>query len=256
MRPQQNQKSFDIQAAEEPLSPLSLCPAIQPFDNMPTSASSHKRQKPVSGDSQTQSDSDDVARIGFFGDSVSYKSTFCRTLEGWAQSEVDDHEPTLISEHEGIVYILSRGMIMYQITEFGGEVFEHCIFRDSRPVFDAIMLNFTATESDDIDRLNELLMKLSICFEGIPVMANQTQCKEQDPSQLDAIRHLNFQSFNQTNAVDPESCREALAKVIHLALENKSMNWKTDLMTFIYLQLLVSMKTWISCRKRDIARDI
>ena len=83
MQPQQNQKLSHIQAAEEPLSPLSLCPAIvEPFENMPTSASSHKRQKPVCGDSQTQSDSDDVARIGLFGDSVSYKSTFCRTLEG------------------------------------------------------------------------------------------------------------------------------------------------------------------------------
>ena len=88
MQPQQNQKLLHIQAAEEPLSRLSLCPAIvEPFvENMPTSASSH--------DSQTQSD---VVWIILLGDTMSLKTTFLHTLEGNAQSEGDDYEPTRIA---------------------------------------------------------------------------------------------------------------------------------------------------------------
>ena len=87
MQPQQNQKLSHIQAAEEPLSPLSLCPAIvEPFENMLTSASSH--------DSQTKSD---VVWIVLLGDTMSLKTTFLHTLEGNAQSEGDDHKPTRIT---------------------------------------------------------------------------------------------------------------------------------------------------------------
>ena len=71
---------------------------------------------------------------------------------------------------------------------------------------DAIMLNFTGFDSDGVCRLNELLMKLAVCFEGIPIMANATSCEEQDASHLGAISQLNFQSINQTNVFNPASC--------------------------------------------------